>query len=374
MEKAKLKTVLVILILALLLLIFITLRYQGFIIKDNNQEISIGFIGPLSGYGAAWGSEQQNAMNIAVDEINKVGGINGKNLNVIYEDGKCDGKEATISAQKLINIDNVKILMPDCSAEALAVAPIAEKNKVLVVAVWPTNPSLSESGDYIFRNSYSDEDIAKSMAEELSEYNKVGIITELADYPVGLRDSFKEHFNNRIIEEDVLPNSKDVRSQVIKIISQKPDAIIINPNSVSTGLEILKQLKELNYNGDLYGNFFGGSNEVQLSPYAQEMIFFGDPSVADNSIADHLFSEYKKKYNKEPDFKFAVAAQYDAVYILKQAIESVGENPTDLKNYLYEMDSFTGALGTYHYNSYGDIVGLEPAIKQIKNGEAILIS
>ena len=103
------------------------------------------------------------------------------------------------------------------------------------------------------------------------------------------------------------------------------------------------------------------------------MIFFADPVISNNAVSQHLFSEYEKTYGREPDFKFAVAAQYDSVYIIKKAIESVGNDPTKIKDYLYEMDSFTGALGTYHFDKNGDIVGLKPVIKQIKNKEAVLI-
>lgn len=375
MERKKIFTILIVLAVALLLTNFAFFKFFTGKVVDEEDTIKIGFIGPLTGFGAAWGLEQQNSMNIAINEINNAGGINGKQLRVVYEDGKCDGKEATNIAQKLINIDNVKILMPVCSSETLAVAPIAEENKVLVMAVWPTNPSVSYAGDYVFRNSYSDKDVAKTISESLSKYDKVGTITELADYSVGLRDSFKENYPNEIVEEEVSPNSKDVKTQITKIISKNPEAVLINPNSISVGLEIIEQLKEIGYGGDLYGNFFGGSSEVQTSLASERMIFFGDPIVKDSSIKNHLFKEYETNYGRRPDFDFAVSAQYDAVYIIAEAIEACdGEEDTGcIRDYLYTIESFTGALGTYRFDSNGDVIGLKPSIKQIVKGEGVVI-
>lgn len=368
----KLKIGLISLVLALLM-ILATTTYEGFIVKDNKQEIIVGFIGPLSGFGTIWGFEQQNAMRLAVDEINDAGGINGKKLNVVYEDGKCEGKEAVTAAQKLIQVDKVKIITTICSSSSLAIAPVAEENKVLQMAIWTTNPALTNSGDYVFRQSYSDADIAKAMANSLSNYNEVGLITEINDYSIGIRNAFEKNFEGKIIEESVEPISKDIRAQVAKVLAENPKAILVNPNSVTTGLEILDQLKELGYTGKIYGNYFGDSDEVQSSSSAQGMIFFADPVIPDNPVANHLFSEYEARYNKSPDFQFAVAAQYDAVYVLKQAIESSGEDPTKIKEYLHKKNSFTGALGTYYYDLKGDLIGLKPVIKQIQNEKAILI-
>lgn len=336
------------------------------------EPIKIGFIGPLTGFGAVWGEEQKNVINIAVEEINTTGGIDGRLLEFLFEDGKCDGKDAATAAQKLINIDKVKIVMPSCTSEALAVAPISESNKVLQLAVWPTGTDYSGIGQYTFRNSYSDEDTSRITADVISKkYTKVGIITESTNYAVGLRDSFKKYFTGQIYEENFQHNQLDIRTQVSKILAQKPEAVFVNPDQPATGLAILNQLKQQGFTGQIYGNFFGGSSEVIKSPDAEGMIFVADPVVKEGSKKDKLFKEYVKKYSKKPDFEFAVSAQYDAVYILKQAIEAVGENPGDLKDYLHNLKDFEGVLGTYGFNEKGDAVGLIPAAKQIKNGEIV---
>ncbi len=337
--------------------------------RVSSGPIQIGFIGPLSGDGAAWGEEQKYAMDIAVEEINGKGGVNGRTLSVIYEDGKCDGKTAATAAQKLISVDSIRILMPVCSAESLAVAPIAEQNKVLEFAVWPTNPTYSGIGTYTFRNSYSDDDTGKVMASTIgAKFSRVGIITELTDYPVGLRDAFKKYFRGDMHEEGYQPGSRDLRTQAAKILSKNPEAILLNPNSPLAGLAALEQLRALGYKGQFYGNFFGSSGDVLKSKAAEGMIFFADPAVPENTMKGHLLDEYQKRFGTKPDFEFAVAAQYDSVYILKQAIEAVGPEPDKLKDYLHSLKNFTGVLGTYGFNEKGDVIGYLPSVKQIKDG------
>lgn len=363
----------------IVVLVIVAVIVGGYYLLQKSRQlgttsIQIGFIGPLTGDGAAWGEEQKHAMDIAVDEINRSGGVKGIPVNVLYEDGKCDGKTAATAAQKLISVDKVKILMPDCSAEALAVAPIAEQNKVLELAVWPTNPGYSGIGTYTFRNSYSDEDTGKVMAQTINaKYTKVGVLTELTDYPVGLRDAFKKYFKGDVYEEGFTAGSRDVRTQVAKLIAENPEAILINPNYPLAGLAALEEFRTLGYKGQFYGNFFGSSGDILKAKAAQGMIFFSDPAVPENQSSSHLFDEYQKRFGKKADFEFAVAAQYDSVFILKQAIETVGLEPEKLQEYLHSLRDFKGVLGVYGFNEKGDATGYLPAVKQIKDGQAVLI-
>ena len=70
----------------------------------------------------------------------------------------------------------------------------------------------------------------------------------------------------------------------------------------------------------------------------------------------------------------AIGASYDAVYILKQAFEAVGEDPTKIKDYLYQMPEFNGIIGKYSFDSNGDITNAKPAVVEIKNNASVLIS
>jgi branched-chain amino acid transport system substrate-binding protein len=245
------------------LAVIIVLIILVVIIKNSNrpanvsEPIKIGFIGPLSGFGAPWGEEQKFAVQTAVDEINKSGGVLGRQFKVYYEDGKCAEKDASTAAQKLISIDKVDLLFAVCGAEALAVAPIANQNKIVTIGLWATNPQLSGISKYVFRNSYSDDDSGRIMAEAVNDkYKSVGIITGLAGYPVGLRDGFKKYYTEKVYSEDYQPGNNDFKTIVTKIIANSPQVVFVNANSQSEAVAILKQLELLRYKGTILMNFF----------------------------------------------------------------------------------------------------------------------
>ncbi|PIN75086.1 hypothetical protein COV18_05005 [Candidatus Woesearchaeota archaeon CG10_big_fil_rev_8_21_14_0_10_37_12] len=341
------------------------------------DTITIGFVGPLSGDSAIYGILEKNVIEIALNEINSAGGINSKQVNVIYEDGKCTAKGAVSAATKLIEVDKVKIILSVCGAETFGISPLAEQNKVLVIAAWATLPDITHSGDYIFRTIYSDEVMGNSLAKELSKYKTVGLITEQTNYPVGISTVIRKYFEKEgrtVIEEFYEQDSQDHRTQLTKLLAQKPDVIYLNPNTPATGIASLNQLQELGYKGQLYGNFFGTNKEVRKHPLADGMIFFSEPPVSESPKKKKLFEKYKEKYGEDPAFEYGAAARYDSVYILKNAIEAVGYDATAIKNWLYEMEPYDGILGKISFDENGDVIGTKPAKNQIKNGEIMRLS
>ena len=154
--------------------------------EEDTSPIVVGFISPLTGDAATYGEPGQKVTQLAVAEINNAGGINGRELQVIYEDGKCNGKDAASAMQKLVNVDKVQAVLGGfCSGESLAAAPIANANKVLLFSPGSSSPDLTEAGPYFFRNYPSDESQGKVLAEvayNTKEWKKVGVIQEQLDY------------------------------------------------------------------------------------------------------------------------------------------------------------------------------------------------
>jgi len=153
----------------------------------SGEPIKIGYIGPLTGGAAAYGETEKNVIELALKEINDGGELIRK-LEVIYEDGKCDGKDAATAAQKLINIDKVKIILGGgCSAETLGAAPLAEASKVILFSAFSSNPFIGQSGDYVFRNCPSDSDFGKADADFIASQGikRAATITENTDYSQG---------------------------------------------------------------------------------------------------------------------------------------------------------------------------------------------
>ncbi len=342
--------------------------------RPKADVIKIGFIGPLTGDGAYWGLIEKNAIDLAVEEINEKG-INGKRLVVKYEDGKCNGEDALTAARKLVEIDDVHILLASCSQEIIPLASYTEPRQILILGSYAASSQITNSGDFVFRNAYSNLDYAQTMVNTIGANQTVAIVTEVTEFAADLRDIFKEEFGKKggkiVSEENTPVGDKDASTYVTKILAKKPDAVFINPTGPATGIPILKELRKQGYNGKVYGNFFGGSKTVQELPEAQGMIFFADPDVADTPRKAELFEKYKKLFGRYPDLEFPAASRYDAVYILAEAIRNVGEDAASIRDYLYAMKKFDGVLGQYHFDQNGDVVGITPSVRVIAGQKSV---
>lgn len=346
--------------------------------NQSSDKIRLAFIGPLTGDGAAWGEIEKNTIQLAVDEINASGGIKGKQMEVVYEDGKCDGATALSAAKKLVEIENIKFLLVSCSQEIVPIGPYAESHKIIAFTSYASASNISDLGRYIFRNSYTNRDMGASMAKVALEKGKTAaVISEQSAFASDLRDLFIDSYEKNggkiLTSEKFDQESRDFKTQITKIVDLNPSVVAVNPNGPDTGIVIIKQLRQLGYRGSLVGNFFGGSIQVQKTPEADGMIYVSDPVFSESPIKKRVFAEYEKKYGSSPDLPWPVGARYDAVYILKQAFENVGNDPTAVMEYLHNMPTdFTGVLGTYRFKSdSADVTNVHPSIAVIQNGVSV---
>ena len=348
--------------------------------KNNEEAIAIGFIGPLTGDAVSYGEPISNAVRLAVDEINATGGVKGKMIEIIYEDGKCTSKDAINATQKLVNVDKVDIIIGGiCSGETLAMLPITEPAGVLVLSPSASSPDLTGAGEFFFRNNPSDDSGGTFLAGLMSEYSKVAIISEETDYAGALRKVFIESFEagggNVVADESFAPKTGDFRSILTKIKAAEPEAIVINPQTEIAGGTIAKQAKELEITADLYGsNILSGSKAIEIGGENLEgIVLFDSPGLnPENPRAVAFLKNYEEKYG-ELSIEFYLGAAYDNVYILAEAIGVVGTDTEMLRKYLNNMRMFKGVIGTYEFDENGDLAGIKHVAKKVQNGEVITI-
>jgi len=347
-------------------------------VPTAKEPIKIGFMGPLSGDGASYGQTELDAINMAINEINQKGGIKGRLLQVIAEDGKCDGKEATIAANKLINIDKVKIILGGaCSSETLAIAPLTEQNKVLVLTGISSNPKISDVGEYIFRLSPTDEDFfrpqARTFYSELG-YKKVAVLSEQTDYCITAREAFIDEFKKlggEVVAVEVSsPKEKDYRTYITKIKAKDPAAVVIIPQTPITGGLMAKQVKELMPNVQILGSYsMESADAIKASEGALNgaIIFSVATDIPSGKV---IIERYRQTYNKEPIDYFLPLEGWDRIFLVKQAIENCDGLDTDcMKNYLYNS-KFNLSVGEYRFNSKGDITIFYTNLFKVENNKA----
>lgn len=367
-----------------IVIIIIILSVAIFLIKPSSgAAIKIGFIGPLSGGAASYGEAERNAVDLAVKEINDAGGIQGKKLEVVYEDGKCDGMEAVNAAQKLVNVDRVGIILGGlCSAETLGIAPVAESNNVILFSAFSSSPDITNAGDFVFRMVVSDTDPA--LIGKILPYmanKKIALITENTDYSIGIRKALvknAERYNITISADELYaPGEKDFRTYITKAKASGPDAVFINPGTSEEAAGLMaKQSRELGFNASIYGNFIIGTpKSLEVAGEVLEGAIFYDAPLLDesNPKANEFMQKYRSLYGEPASF-WEAGARYDSVYILKNALDACREDTACIRDFFYSMDWYSGVVGKMKFDANGDAVGVEGSAKTIKDGKPMIIT
>ena len=233
--------------------------YSAMSTTDSDDPLKIGFIGPLTGDAVSYGEPISNAIRLAADEINASGGVNGREVEVVYTDGKCTSKDAVNAVQKLVNVDGVQFIIGGvCSGETLPILPITEPANVLVISPSASSPDLTGAGELFVRNNPSDESGGAFMANLMfNDYGirRVAVISEETDYAQGLGRVFVNHFSvlggEVVIEENFIPETSDFRSMLTKIKASGAEALFINPQTEIAGGTIGRQAQELNLQHDI---------------------------------------------------------------------------------------------------------------------------
>ena len=344
---------------AILILISIFILALSGCVKPG-EEIKIGFIGPLTGDVAVVGEPVKDAVVLAVEEINAAGGIDGKQVRVIYEDGTCNGKTATTAAQKLISVDKVQFIIGGlCSAETLAIAPIAEAANVVLMSPASTAPKIKDAGEYIYRVVPSDAGQGAEAALYLAGkgYRDIAILNVNDEWGVGLTGAFKktaETGNLRIVAEETFePRATDMRTQLTKIKEKNPDAIYM-PAFPAEAAVILKQAKELGITAYIMGTDASKDDSViEGAGISAEGFVVLLPGVPDSPEVKSFNENFEAKYDKSPSAYTPEA--YDVFTIAKMAFENTDGTGPQLKAYLDEMGEFKGASGTYEFDQDGEV-------------------
>ena len=227
--------------------------------SDSDEPFTIGAMDALTGVAESYGNPLHQAKLLAVEEINAAGGINGRELKLIVEDSKCGAQDAITAYNKLTDVDGVKIILgTTCSGSMLGAAPLAEKDGVVLLSASATSPDIASAGDYIFRTAINDLRLGIDMGNTLWVDGRRSIvtITESTDYAEGTRRAAVEQFEKLggsvVAAEGYSSDVIDFRSQLTKLFEKNPDALLLAAQGEASGGTIIKQSRELGYDGPIY--------------------------------------------------------------------------------------------------------------------------
>ncbi|MFZ3230866.1 MAG: ABC transporter substrate-binding protein [Pseudobdellovibrio sp.] len=334
--------------------------------KNENNEILIGSYASLTGATASFGTYQINGIQMAVEEINAKGGVNGKKIKLINYDNKSDNDETLAVVNRLVTQDKVLALLGEATSGRSKIgAQIAQQNKIPMLSTSATNPDVTKVGNYIFRACFIDPFqgmvMAKFMTENL-KFKKAAVMRDIkSDYSVGLADNFTEKLKAMggevVADISYQEGDIDFKSQLTSIKGKNPDVIFI-PGYYNEVALIAKQVKELGMKQPLLGG--DGWASPKLFEIAKE-------SINGNYFSNHYSTEskdpktvefikaYKGKFKESPDAMAALA--YDATYMMALAIQNSKElNSENIRNELAKIKDFHGATGQTMMNENRDAV------------------
>ncbi len=340
-----------------------------------NEPIKIGFTAPMSGDLANIGENAKAAVEVATEEINTAGGINGRTIQVIYEDDKCAGPEGVSAMNKLVNVDKVTAVLGSvCSPATLSFAPIAENAKMPVISYCSTAPKISEAGDYIFRDVPSDLFQANFAAKYLYETlgkRKAAIIYLNNDWGLGLRKAFNDAFTalggKVVLEDSYDPTSKDLRTQMAKVKASDADLLYF-PGFTDGTIAGIKQAKVIGLKQTIFGADAWDDNKIwdELGAAGEGAMY---TRVGTNS-SDSFKAKMKEKVGTD-SIIYCSNYAYDGMKILANVIGKVGTDRTAIKDALYAV-KYEGGVSSpvIEFDQNGDPKGASYIINVIKNSKA----
>jgi branched-chain amino acid transport system substrate-binding protein len=344
--------------------------------SSTKADFKIGYIGPITGpLGVSTGESVIQGFKLA-NQNNPV--INNRKITVIYEDDACsDIKKAVSAAQKLIEIDKVDVLVNGlCSGSTLAVAPIAEKNKVVMITPGAAAPSISKAGDYVFRLAASSATGGAAVVDLIKDkgYKTIGFIYENNEYPIGWKDAFtleylKSYPNVKFVEESAIVGANDFRTQITKVMAANPDVIIALPLMPTAANVMLNQVRELGFKKPLIGNEIFSLQSVIHNKNSEGMFVTVYRNDTESLEFMSFLGQYKKVYGKDIQEALYGAISYDTYNLIADSVKACASKNSDcIKDFLYGVKDYNGISGSITIDSNGDAVR-DFSLKQIVDGK-----
>ena len=299
----------------------------------KEDAVVLGEFGSLTGVTATFGKSTQRGIEMALEEVNKAGGIEGKPVRIVVEDDQSKPEEAATAVKKLINQDKVILVLGEvASSRTLAGAPICQEAKIPIITPASTNPKVTQVGDYVFRVCFIDPfqgEVMAKFARNTLKVSQAAILKDIKnDYSVGLAQFFTETFTNLggqiITEESYAEGDIEFRAQLTALKAKNPEVIFIPGYYTEIGL-IARQARDLGINVPLIGgDGWDSPRLVEIGGKALEHTYYSNHYTPEDPRPEiqKFIADYKAKYNEIPDAMAPLG--YDAARIAFDAIKWSG--------------------------------------------------
>lgn len=342
----------VILVAVAILLLVLRTSDQG------EDTVKIGVLYPVSGPAASWGLPARDGVILAANYWNGLGGIDGKKIELVIEDSKCNPQEGVTAMNKLVHVDGVRYVIGDiCSAVVVPTAPVAEENDVIVLAQG-SSPEITPLK--VFRNWPSDARqgrIIATYAYEVLGFRSVAVIGVNNPYGNGLSETFSDVFSELggeiPLKESYEQEERDFRTVLLKVKELEVDALYLAPQV--EGPFIAKQARELGIDVPfISADTVGDPEAVEAAEGAFEGTVFAYPFFNETNSDVVMFKEmFVREFAREPESLLVAAHGFDAMNIMAMAIEG-SSTPEEVREAM-AATSHEGISGDTAFDKNGDV-------------------
>lgn len=342
----------------------------------DDSTFIIGSMGPTSGANASYGTSVKNGAQIAVDELNEAGGINGTKFELKFEDDQADAGVAANAYSKLYSDNMDALLGATTSNSCQAVNKLAQKDNILMVTPSGSTKDITDP-DNVFRICFTDplqgEKIADLVTDTLG-YKNIAVLYDVSsDYGVGIHDAFVKQVKAKgakiVSDQSFTSGDKDFNTQLTSIKSAKPDVIFV-PGYYQEASFILTQAKQLGIDTPFVGSDGWDGVTTQLGTnanIANGAIFLSPFFSADSAEnVKNFVAKYQEEYKAVPD-QFAADA-YDGVYAIAKAYEKAGSKDTNALIKAMKEIEVDGVTGKFSFDKTGE-PNKDAKYIQIQKGE-----
>lgn len=351
---------------------------------NEDGTVKLGTVFAITGAVSAYGTPQENAITMAVEEINADGGVlDGKEIELVNYDYTSVDTEAAQLATRLATQDNVDaILGSDTSGSSKTALQSSTQHGV------PTlSPSASADGYTVasdgnveewgwrvaFPDSYQGGALAQFAEQELDAKKVAILMDNSSDYSIGLVEFFEETFTGEVVvKENFTAGQTDFNATLTSLNKRDFDVLLVT-GYYEEGGPIVRQAREMGLDQPILApDGFGNQALVDLAgPENLNDVYYTTQFTAlnDNELINEFVQSYTDRFGSEPDMFAAMA--YDAAYVMRDAIERAGsENRQAINDALAETENFEGVTGTFSYDEMHN-PSKSVTILELQNGEEV---
>ena len=326
------------------------------------DNIKIGLAGPVTGAVAQYGDMQFIGAQMAIEQINKEGGVNGQQLEGIVYDDACDPKQAVAVANKIVNDEVSFVVGHLCSSSTQPASDIYEDEGILMITAASTSPDITSRGyELVFRtiglDSLQGPTAGNFIADTVKPKN-VAVIHDKQQYGEGIATAVKETLEKKGVKvglfEGINAGDKDFSSMISKLKQENVDFVYYGGYHPELGL-LLRQAKEKGLNVRFMGPEGVGNKEISaIAGPASEGLLVTLPQSFDQDPRNQKLVDAFKAKKQDPSGPFVFPA-YEAVQVIAEGIEKAGSTDTAKVAEALRSNTFDTPTGNLSFDEKGDL-------------------